>query len=206
MYRTGIIAGVCLLALAGVFLAVFAHHGDRSSDGIGTSAAARRLRDQGLPPINRLKDRTETTVGGLLDQGGSPINHLEDGTETAVVDPKGDPERTREAIMSQPKSPSWAPRAENAIKSAFASAGWAEKVNVDCRSSACEITGELTGLTPANVRQIVGEVSGPAINQQLKDSGFEPDANPVYTVVSQSPLHMTFSRVVANQVTPQDRR
>lgn len=115
---------------------------------------------------------------------------------SSTISPDGDPEQMRLAISRQVRDPTWAPQAENSVRDSFAAAGWTGGMKIDCRSTACEVTGELGGLTPANLRQTVEALTDPEITAGLANSGLRPDKTPVYTILSQSPLRLSFSRVI----------
>lgn len=195
MSRSLASAGVGFLAIIALVWVVFTYRGSSELDGSGAvkivSGDNSRSRDSGSGASN-LTTGLEERSGSAWSLPVVPANP----NGTPPLDPTGDPEQTRHALSQQPKDPLWAPRAESAVRSAFSAAGWTSGITVDCRSTGCEITGELSSLTSSNLKQVVSKLSGPMINQQLVNSGLKPDVDPVYTVVSQSPLRLTFSRIV----------
>lgn len=125
---------------------------------------------------------------------------------SSMFDPDGDPEQIRRFVADQPMSSTWSPQAESAVRAAFASGGWTRDIAVDCRSTGCEVTGELTGLTPSNVKQMVSELSSPLLNENLRRRGFQGGNNPVFTVITEKPVRISFSRVVSKLVDANDQR
>lgn len=72
-----------------------------------------------------------------------------DATEekSSAFDISGDPEQVRRSLHSQSRDLAWAPGTEGKIREVFASAGAPTQISVDCRSTGCEIKGELSGLS-----------------------------------------------------------
>lgn len=125
-----------------------------------------------------------------------------DATEekSSAFDISGDPEQVRRSLHSQSRDLAWAPGTEGKIREVFASAGAPTQISVDCRSTGCEIKGELSGLSSSNLPEVLNRIAGEPVNTGLRASGLTPDKSPTYSIVSSDPLRVSFSRVASRSI------
>lgn len=125
-----------------------------------------------------------------------------DATEekSSAFDILGDPEQVRRSLHSQSRDLAWAPGTEGKIREVFASAGAPTQISVDCRSTGCEIKGELSGLSSSNLPEVLNRIAGEPVNTGLRASGLTPDKSPTYSIVSSDPLRVSFSRVASRSI------
>lgn len=107
-----------------------------------------------------------------------------------------DPEQLRTAFEDEPVEEKWAASARTSVIEVYATIPAAKNVEVNCRTTACEVTGTISNLKPADVEQVVDQIAGERVNGQLASFGLQTEDEPVYTVLESAPLSVSFSRVL----------
>lgn len=129
------------------------------------------------------------------DRSSSSANQQLRGGDSGFLN--SDPGQLRASFEREVRSPNWAPEAEVRIRTAFASLPNIKDLNVGCRSSMCEVTGELAAVTTSNLDQVLGDIQSPDIVARLSENGFIPEQHYVFIQKGTSPVTISFSRMVA---------
>lgn len=166
------------------------------------------LRQSGSYSDKRGEVQVVTGSSALPSLTPSAISsRVADTTEekSSAFDISGHPERVRRSLHSQSRDLAWAPGTEGKIREVFASAGAPTQISVDCRSAGCEIKGELSGLSSSNLPQVLNRIAGEPVNKALRASGLTPDKSPTYSIISNDPVRVSFSRVVSRDIAQVER-
>lgn len=107
-----------------------------------------------------------------------------------------DPEQLRTALRQESVDDEWAAQAEETVLAIYDPVQSAKRVRVECRKSACEVSGTLDDLDATAIESVIDQIAGPEIDDRLGKVGLEVAGEPVYTVLRIDPLSLSFSRVL----------
>ena len=144
------------------------------------------LRQSGSYSDKRGEVQVVTGSSALPSLTPSAISsRVADTTEekSSAFDISGDPERVRRSLHSQSRDLAWAPGTEGKIREVFASAG----------------------LSSSNLPQVLNRIAGEPVNKALRASGLTPDKSPTYSIISNDPVRVSFSRVVSRDIAQVER-